>query len=181
MGCRVVRVSVLFFVIGYGLALLDGVVEVGLCEGLEGDEGEAKGSCGWVEATIVFVSGFLSTKSGALEEDYDEKEREKGEESPLNDEIEIHDVPLRLVDRRRGSARSYGCGDGFDCGGSGLRRGRTLEEGGANVVLRCKSVVVAWRIRDSGSDRFEEEEERDEKEEESGAVVVRCERKDEEQ
>jgi hypothetical protein len=94
LGCRVIRVAVFFFVIGYGLALLDGVVEVGLCEGLEGDEGEAKGSCGWVEATIVFVSGFLSTKSGALEEDYDEKEREKGEESPLNDEIEIHDVPL---------------------------------------------------------------------------------------
>ena len=49
------------------------------------------------------------------------------------------------------------------------------------MVLRCKSVVAAWRIRDSSSDRFEEEEERDEKKEKSGAVVVRCEQKDEEQ
>jgi len=94
LGCRVVRVSVLFFVIGYGLALLDGVVEVGLCEGLEGDEGEAKGGGGRVEAPVVFVGGSLSTKSGSLEEDYDEKEREKGEESPLKDEIDVHDVPL---------------------------------------------------------------------------------------
>jgi hypothetical protein len=106
LGCRVVRVAVFFFVIGYGLALLDGVVKVGLCEGLEGDEGEAKASRGRVEATIVFVRGFLSTKSGSLEEDYDEKEREKGEESPLNNEIEVHGVPLRMMGRRRGSARS---------------------------------------------------------------------------
>jgi hypothetical protein len=41
LGCGVVGVSVFFFVVGFGLALFDGVVEVGLGEGLEGDEGEA--------------------------------------------------------------------------------------------------------------------------------------------
>ena len=40
-GCGVVGVSVFFFIRGFGLALLDGVVEVGLGQGLEGDEGEA--------------------------------------------------------------------------------------------------------------------------------------------
>jgi hypothetical protein len=105
LGVGVVWVSVFFFVVCYGLALLDGVVEVGLGESLEGDEGEAEGGCRGVEASVVFVGGFLSTKSGSLEENCDDKECEKGGESPLKDEIEVHSVPLRLMDRRRGSAR----------------------------------------------------------------------------
>jgi hypothetical protein len=162
LGGGVVRVSVFFFVVGYGLALLDGVVKVGLGEGLEGDEGEAEGGCGGVEASIVFVGGFLSAKSGSLEEDYDDKECEKGGESPLKDEIEVHGVPLRLVDRRRGSAPTKAATMFSDCWGSGLRGRRTLEEGVPNMGVRCKSVVAAWCIDDCCGDRFEEEEEWDE-------------------
>jgi hypothetical protein len=46
--------------------------------------------------------------------------------------------------------------------------GRTLEEGGPNVVVRCNNVVLTWLIRDGSVDPFEEE--RDE-EEENGSEV----------
>jgi hypothetical protein len=136
LGGGVVWVSVFFFVVGYGLALLDGVVEVGLGEGLEGDESEAEGGCRGVEASVVFVGGFLSAKSGSLEENCDDEEREKGRESPLKDEIDVHGVPLRLVDRRRGSAQPARAAAMFSDGGD-----QACEGGG-----RWKRVYLTWAL-----------------------------------
>jgi hypothetical protein len=163
LGAGVVGVAVFFFVIGYGLALLDGVVKVGLGEGLEGDESEAEGGCRGVEAPVVFVSGFLSAKSGSLEEDYDDKECEKGGKSPLKDEIDIHDVPFAADGSQAWIGAPMKAAAMFLIAGrSGLRGRRTLEEGVPNVGARCKSVVVPWCIDDCRGDRFEEEEEWDE-------------------
>jgi hypothetical protein len=55
--------------------------------------------------------------------------------------------------------------------GSGLRGGRTLKEGGPNVVVWCNYVVGSWLVRDTCVDRFDEEEDRDEKEEEGGVMI----------
>jgi hypothetical protein len=96
-GCGVVGVPVFFFVSGFGLALFDGVVEVGLGHGLEGEEDEAESGGGGVKAAVIRVGGFLSAVLGALKEKYGGEEREKGEKGPVNDEIDVHDVPLRLV------------------------------------------------------------------------------------
>jgi hypothetical protein len=49
LGCEVVGISVFFFVGGFGLALFEGVVEIGLGEGLEGEQGEAEGGSGGIE------------------------------------------------------------------------------------------------------------------------------------
>src|SRR6266851_5547877 len=46
LGGGVVRVAVFFFVVGFGLALFCGVVEVGLGQGLEREEDEAEGGGG---------------------------------------------------------------------------------------------------------------------------------------
>jgi hypothetical protein len=46
--------------------------------------------------------------------------------------------------------------------------GRTLEEGGPNVVVRCNNVVLAWWIWDGSVDPLEEE--RDEEEENGGVI-----------
>jgi hypothetical protein len=97
LGCGVVGVSVFFFVSGFGLALFDGVVEVGLGHGLEGDEDEAESGGGGVKTAVIRVGGLFSAVLGALEEKYGGEEREKGEKGPVNDEIDVHDVPLRLV------------------------------------------------------------------------------------
>jgi hypothetical protein len=51
-----------------------------------------------------------------------------------------------------------------------LRGGRTLEEAGPNLVVRCNNVVLTGLIRDGASDQLEEEEGGDE-EEEGGGVV----------
>jgi hypothetical protein len=56
---------------------------------------------------------------------------------------------------------------------SGLRGGRTLEEGGPNVVVGCNNVVSTLLIRDGPIDQLDEEEDRDE-EEEGGGVMARC-------
>ena len=101
----IVWIAIFVFVGGFGLALFEGVVKVGLGEGLEGEQGKGEGSGGWVEATVVWVGGLFSSPSEALEEKYGGKEREKGEEESVNDQVEVHGRPLVVVDRRRGSAR----------------------------------------------------------------------------
>jgi len=90
----VVRVAVFLFVGGFGLALLEGVVEIGLGDGLEGEQAEGEGGCGGIEASVVRVGGFFSSPSEALEEKCGGKEQEKGEEGPVNDEVDVHGRPL---------------------------------------------------------------------------------------
>jgi hypothetical protein len=51
-----------------------------------------------------------------------------------------------------------------------LRGGRTLEEAGSNLVVRCNSVVLAGLIRDRASDQLKEKEGGDEQEEDGGVV-----------
>src|ERR1700687_1059535 len=87
-------VGVFFFVLGFGLALFDGVVKVGLGEGLERDEGEAEGGGGGREAAVIFIGGFFSAELEAPEEKYGGEEREKGEEGTANDEVDVHGSPL---------------------------------------------------------------------------------------
>ena len=68
LGGRIVWVAVFIFVGGFGLALEEGVVEVWLGDGLEGEQGEGEGGCGGVEALVVLVGGFFSAVLEALEE-----------------------------------------------------------------------------------------------------------------
>ena len=65
-------------------------------------------------------------------------------------------------------------------GRSGLRWGRTLEEGGPYVVVRCNSVALTWLIGDGSVDPLDKEEDGDE-EEEGGGVMIGGVRKGEEQ
>ena len=51
-----------------------------------------------------------------------------------------------------------------------MRGGRTLEEAGPNLVVRCNKVMLTWPIRDRPNDQLEEKEGGDE-EEEGGGVV----------
>ena len=51
-----------------------------------------------------------------------------------------------------------------------MRGGRTLEEAGPNLVVRCTNVVLTGLTRDGASDQLEEKEGGDE-EEEGGGVV----------
>jgi hypothetical protein len=89
-------VGIAFVVVfgGFGLALLEGVVEIGLGEGLEGEQGEGEGGGGRVEASVVFVGGFFSAVLEALEEENGAEERQKGEKEPVNDEVEVHGRPF---------------------------------------------------------------------------------------
>jgi hypothetical protein len=89
-------VGIAFVVVfgGFGLALLEGVVEIGLGEGLEGEQGEGEGGDGRVEASVVFVGGFFSAVLEALEEENGAEERQKGEKEPVNDEVEVHGRPF---------------------------------------------------------------------------------------
>jgi hypothetical protein len=65
-------------------------------------------------------------------------------------------------------------------GRSGLRGGRTLEEGGPYVVVRCNNLVLTWLVRDGRVDPLDEEEDGDE-EEEGGGVMIGCVGEDKEQ
>src|ERR1700733_622600 len=56
-------------------------------------------------------------------------------------------------------------------GGSGLRWGGALEEGGPYVVVRCNSVALTWLIGDGSVDPLDKEEDGDE-EEEGGGVMI---------
>jgi hypothetical protein len=147
LGCGVVGVAVFFFVVGFGLALLDGVVKVGLGEGLEGEQGKGEGGCGGVEASVVRIGGLFSTVMDALEEKCGGEEREKGEEGPVNDEVDVHGRPFA-------DGGSQACIGALNMAaamflivaGSGLRGRRTLEEGGPNVMVRCNNVVLTWLV-----------------------------------
>jgi len=59
-------------------------------------------------------------------------------------------VPLWLMDRRRGSPRQAmpikAAAMLLIAEGSGLRGRGTLEEGGPNVVVKCKNVVLTWLV-----------------------------------
>jgi hypothetical protein len=105
LGGRVVGIAIFVFVGAFGLALLEGVVEVGLGEGLEREQDEAEGGCGGIEAMALLVRITFSTPSEALEEKYGGEEHEKGEKGPADDEVGIHGRPFVAVERRRGSAR----------------------------------------------------------------------------
>jgi hypothetical protein len=52
-----------------------------------------------------------------------------------------------------------------------LRGGRTLEEAGPNLVVRCSNVAILWLVRDEESDQLEEKEGGDEEEEGRGMVL----------
>ena len=54
-----------------------------------------------------------------------------------------------------------------------------MEEGGPNVVVRCKSVVLRWLVSACLLDEGGEEKDWDEQEE-NGAVMIRCLREQEE-
>jgi hypothetical protein len=92
-GGGIVGVAIFILVFGFGLALLESVVEVGLGERVERDEREAESGCGRIKAPVVRIGGFFSAVPEALEKKYGGEERERGEESPLNDELEVHGVP----------------------------------------------------------------------------------------
>ena len=51
-----------------------------------------------------------------------------------------------------------------------MRGGRTLEEAGPYLVVRCNNVVLTGLIRDGASDQLEEKEGGDEEEEGVGVV-----------
>ena len=51
-----------------------------------------------------------------------------------------------------------------------MRGGRTLEEAGSNLVVRCNDVVLTGLIRDGASDQLEEKKDGDEEEEGRGVV-----------
>ena len=51
-----------------------------------------------------------------------------------------------------------------------MRGGRTLEEAGPYLVVRCNNVVLTGLIRDEASDQLEEKEGGDEEEEGVGVV-----------
>jgi hypothetical protein len=207
LGCGVVRVAIFFFVVGFGLALFDGVMKVGLGEGLERDEGEAEGGCGGIEAAVIRIGGLFSAVLEALEEKYRSEEREKGEKERDKEQIEVQwasplwlavarggSVGLSCWNDRRTTANSrspagmttrkatatagkawanQGAAMFSDCGESGLRGRGTLEEGGPNVAIWCKNVVLTWLVRDDLIDPLDEEEDRNQ-EEEGCSVMIRC-------
>ena len=207
LGEGIVGVAIVFFVVGFGLALFDGVVEIGLGQGLEREEDEAEGGGSGVEAPVVFVDGLFSAVLEALEKKNDGEEREKGEKGLEKEEIEIHSCPFcsqwvarldlctaspsgmtegphqqqipcgdenRKATATAGKARASPVAAMFPiAGGSGLRGRRTLEEGGPNVEVWCKDVVLTWLVRDGSIDPLDEEEDRDQKEE-GCSVMVRC-------
>lgn len=78
LGGGIVGVAIFVLVFGLGLSLLESVVEIGLGEGVERDESEAKSGCGGVKAPVVRIGSFFSAISEALEKKYGGKERERG-------------------------------------------------------------------------------------------------------
>ena len=52
-----------------------------------------------------------------------------------------------------------------------MRGGRTLEEGGPNVGVRCNNVVLTWLIGDGSIDQLDDEEDGNEEEESSGVMI----------
>ena len=78
LGGGIVRVAIFVLVFGFGLALLESVVEIGLGERVERDESEAEGGRGGVKATVVRISGLFSPVSETLEKKYGGEERERG-------------------------------------------------------------------------------------------------------
>ena len=131
LGGGVVRVAVFFFVVGFGLALFCGVVEVGLGQGLEREEDEAEGGGGGVEASVVFVGGLFSAVLEALEEKYGREERQKGEKGAVNDEVEVHGRPFAAGVAQAWIGAPMKAAAMFPIAGrSGFGGRRTLEEGG---------------------------------------------------
>jgi hypothetical protein len=94
LGGGVVGIALVVVFGGFGLALLESVVEIGLGEGLEGEQGEAEGGGGGVEASVVFVGGLLSAVLEALEEENGREKRDKGEKGTVDDEVEVHGCPF---------------------------------------------------------------------------------------
>jgi len=78
LGGRIVGVAIFVLIFGFGLALLESVVEIGLGEGVQREEREAEGCCGGVKAPVVWISGFFSAVPEALEKKYGGEERERG-------------------------------------------------------------------------------------------------------
>ena len=166
MGGGVVGIAVFFFFVGFGLALFCGVVEVGLGEGLEGEQGEGEGRGGGVEASVVRISGFFSSVLEALEEKYGGEEREKGEKGAVNDEVDVHGRPFAAGAAQAWIGAPMKAAAMFPIAArSGLRGRRTLEEGGPYVVVRCNNVVLTWLVRDGRVDPLDEEEDGYEEEE----------------
>ena len=93
LGGRIVGVTIFVLVFGFGLALLQSVVEVGLGERVERDESEAKSGCGGIKPAMVRIGGFFSAVPKTLEKKHGGEESERGQEGPLNDEVEVHGVP----------------------------------------------------------------------------------------
>jgi hypothetical protein len=78
LGGGIVGVAIFVLVFGFGLPLLESVVEIGLGERVERDESEAKGDRGGAKAPVVWISGLFSAVSEALEKKYAGEERERG-------------------------------------------------------------------------------------------------------
>jgi hypothetical protein len=78
LGGGIVGVAIFVLVFGFGLTLLESVVEIRLGDGLERDESEAEGCCGGIKAPVVRIGGFFSAVSEALEKEYGDEERERG-------------------------------------------------------------------------------------------------------
>ena len=105
LGGGIIGVAIFFFVVGFGLALFEGVVKVGLGEGLERDESETEDRCGGVETSVVRIGGLFSAVLEPLEEKYRSEEREKGEKERDEEQVEVHGHPFVLRLCRHGSAR----------------------------------------------------------------------------
>ena len=78
LGGGIVGVAIFVLVFGFGLALLESVVEIGLGERVERDESETESGCGGVKAPVVRISGFFSPVPEALEKKYGGEEGERG-------------------------------------------------------------------------------------------------------
>jgi hypothetical protein len=177
----VVGIAAFLFFVGFGLALLYGVVKIGLGEGLEGEQSEGEGGGGGVEASVVFVGGSFSAELEALEEKYGGEEREKSEKAQVNDEVEVHGRPFAAGVAQAWIAAPMKAAAMFPIAGrSGLRGRGALEEGGPYVVVGCNNVVSTWLVRDAVVDPLDEEEDGDE-EEEGGGVMIGCVGESEEQ
>jgi hypothetical protein len=74
----IVGIARFVFSLGFDLALFEGVVKIGLGEGMEGEKGEAEGRRGRVEASIVRIGSFFSAVLETLEKENGSEDDERG-------------------------------------------------------------------------------------------------------
>jgi hypothetical protein len=78
LGGGIDGVAIFVLIFGFGLALLESMVEIGLGERVERDESEAESGCGGIKPAMVRIGGFFSAVPKTLEKKYGGEERERG-------------------------------------------------------------------------------------------------------